>query len=697
MGLLGYIIIAFVLFVIAVTVYDIQRITKIKSAPPLPSGKRLRPDGLVRVYEYLSNPHSKPDNVTLDEEYILSEISEIVEFINCRYDCSDFWCQLLFRLYKDFKEKLSPKVKDTIKKTFLDFKYWMDEPGDDSMCYWSENHCILFATLEYLAGQEWESDVFTNSNMTGAEHKMRGKERLLSLFKNRFKIGFYEWYSNNYFNEDIGPLAQLIDYANDSEIKEKATIIMDLIFFEVASHQVEGRFSLVSSRMYGDNKASNEFGNRIQASVNALFYDDFNYDSIKACKIVGIDCYMMICLLAVVKKKKYTLPKVIKDIALDTQKAVIKSSNGLNAEEYKQLNLIGQSDEQIMEQLSNEAFTNHQIILNSIKYLKRNNMFSNKFTAFFKWLDISIIRWTGLAKLISFVLGKRLLPNGIILGRGNVYTYRNAGYILSTAMRHNPDCCGTQEHIWQANIANNINVFTQQPAALLNYSASPGYWGGNGRIPMSVQDEGVNLTIYKVPTKKRVGEFKIAPMTHLYFPFENFDETVVEEKVVFGRYKDIFIAVISNQELKLQDYNLESAKALVQHVSTLFDGDSLNKEADNYLLKQPFQLSPYGEGYHRYVSEMSDATQENFAEFIQRIKNNTIVWGNDTIEYQSKAKTIKSSYDGMFEVCGKEQVTDYKRFESAYSNTERFPNEIVIEFEGKKLVLNQEKNLRSEE
>ena len=36
-------------------------------------------------------------------------------------------------------------------------------------------------------------------------------------------IGFFEWYSNNYVLEDLAPLAQLIDYAEDNEIRNMAT------------------------------------------------------------------------------------------------------------------------------------------------------------------------------------------------------------------------------------------------------------------------------------------------------------------------------------------------------------------------------------------------------------------------------------------------------------------------------------------
>ena len=69
-------------------------------------------------------------------------------------------------------------------------------PGDDSMCYFSENHTILFSTLEYLIGLEWPEEIFPNSGMNGKNHTERGKTRLTYWFDQKFKLGFFEWYSN---------------------------------------------------------------------------------------------------------------------------------------------------------------------------------------------------------------------------------------------------------------------------------------------------------------------------------------------------------------------------------------------------------------------------------------------------------------------------------------------------------------------
>ena len=93
----------------------------------------------------------------------------------------------------------------------------MDEPGSDSMCYWSENHQLIFAVCEYLAGKEWPDEVFPNAGMTGEEHRKKALERINIWLEQRFCFGFSEWYSNNYYPEDIAPMSAFIEFADEKE------------------------------------------------------------------------------------------------------------------------------------------------------------------------------------------------------------------------------------------------------------------------------------------------------------------------------------------------------------------------------------------------------------------------------------------------------------------------------------------------
>jgi hypothetical protein len=128
----------------------------------------------------------------------LDEIKNIRTYVDGRYDCSDFKLQSSLRMLYRYHAALSPEMIRELEQMLLHFKYWLDEPGQDGMCYWSENHQLLFATAEYLAGQWLPDSIFTNSGLTGRQHMAQARYRLLSWLKQRWLYGFSEWYSSRH-------------------------------------------------------------------------------------------------------------------------------------------------------------------------------------------------------------------------------------------------------------------------------------------------------------------------------------------------------------------------------------------------------------------------------------------------------------------------------------------------------------------
>lgn len=84
-------------------------------------------------------------------------------FVDSGFDCADFRMLSILRILHAHTDSLSKELENKIINTVLSFKYWIDEPGEDSMCYWSENHQIKFHTCEYLAEQYCEK-VFWSVN-----------------------------------------------------------------------------------------------------------------------------------------------------------------------------------------------------------------------------------------------------------------------------------------------------------------------------------------------------------------------------------------------------------------------------------------------------------------------------------------------------------------------------------------------------
>lgn len=687
---------------------DIIIALKQKPIPDLPD-KPLDSRGLSIIYSYLTEPENIPKGVILDEDYIIKQLAPSIKYINKRYDCADFRCQLLFRLYKDCNDALTPKVKELIKKTFLDFKYNMDEPGEDSMCFWSENHQILFAVSEFLAGQEWPNEVFTNSGLTSEQHKEKALKIINIWMEQKYKYGFFEWLSNNYYAENLAPMANYIEYSKDTDSVEKMKLILDLIWFDVATHSVNNTFVAASSRMYGDNKSSDMHGNRIRTAMSAIWgkIDTQNVVYTKSeiekqmlygvvdlettIKLVGIDAQIMQNYVAMHKKGLYKIPQVIYDIALDTEPTVIKLSSGLTTAEMEKEGLIGQDYNQIMAQLGSESVTNKEVIENTLNFLSRTKMYRNKFVNPFKFINIKLLR---LLKVPRFLSSKfNLMTNGIALGRGDIYSYRNKHYCLTTAMAQEVNMCGAQAHIWSANISPDLAVYTTHPArnddSKEKHSSSPGYWVGNGRQPMSVQEENVNITIYKMPTKKRLLEFHIADITHAYLPKEKFDKLQIEDNYIFGKKGKVLLAMITNGVMEYSPYDSYAASVLCQHDAQMAKISEIN-------LEQEFDLVRIGGKYHTYVTELSDTDCESFNDFKARIKNNIIESDGGVVKYKTKGKLLQASYNKTFLIDGEKQGFNYRRFDSKYCVAERKSDIFTFSHNDKKWLLDYKKNIRME-
>ena len=678
-----YVLLAIGGFFVLLTAVELVCLLKIKPLPDLPEQSQrekfslnVNSKSFEDLYLFLCGRQAEP---SFSEEEIYSLLLKQAEYMNSRFDCADFRAQMLFKIYKDCGEKLNPECKDLIKNTFLNFKYSMDEPGDDSMCYWSENHQLLFAVSEYLAGQEWQGEIFTNDGKSAEEHRKKALKKIRIWMSQRFDYGFSEYLSNNYLAEDIAPMANFIAYSKDEKEVRQMKIIMDLLWLDVALNSVNNRFVAVSSRMYGNNKAANCIGNSIQSAMNILWGKEAAERMLSRCDVTDSEKeliesslskkpnYIVLCFTDTVEKGIYTLPEAIKDIAVSNESFVSKMSCGLSPDDMVTENLVGQSDFQIMAQTGAETFTNPQVIKNTLEYLKKNRLYTNKFLSYFRFLNLTVFKFVNLEK---FARKHSIMPHGIALGRGNVYTYRNAHYSMSTDICKDVGMCGAQDHVWTANIAEDLTLFTTHPAGNGNgkYGSSPGYWVGNGRRPMSVQHENVNVTVYKLPTEKRLGESAVCDITHAYMPRDLYDEFELDDNTVFARKNRTFVALLSDRSLEYKPYSSDSAKGL-------FKGRDL---PEGLTLENGFDLCRKGGEYHCYVTELSDSDTETFEEFKQRIKQNRIIFTGCCVSYNTKCGEIYVSYDGNFTVDGKAVQTVFDRYDSIFCKAKRKDETIRI-------------------
>jgi hypothetical protein len=199
----------------------------------------------------------------------------------------------------------SPLAQEVIRQALHSFKFWMDEPFrvssndllikartdtkiasgkelEAEMEYWSENHYIMFASSEFLAGQLWETDQFQPGKeflaaadsksgiLTGKERKERGKARVLKWLNNRLMFGWMEFHSSGYYREHLWSLLNLADFSLDREVRDKAVVAIDLLLFDVARYLHKGTMGAAGGRSQFNSKSSG-WDNALCDVVEILF------------------------------------------------------------------------------------------------------------------------------------------------------------------------------------------------------------------------------------------------------------------------------------------------------------------------------------------------------------------------------------------------------------------------------------------
>lgn len=481
---------------------------------------KMAPPGLAELPALLA---SEP----IDE----TALAELIDFVDARHDCADFRMITLLTVWLRGREVLSETLRAEVKRAILEFAYWMDEPGTDAMCTWSENHQVIFSACEFIAGQTFADEVFGTSGFTGAQRAARARVRLDRWLADRFRFGYTEWSSTTYYEEHAAGLGLLTEHSADEQVASRAAVVLDLLFLDLALHSFRGRLVTTSGRAYEQQKKYPETADVDQLLAWAfpgarlgLPATAFDYARISGPLLSGT---------------QYRVPDAIRVIAEQPSSTPVelRASSGIDvsevAEHYPRPLRIEDAGMQLW---AMEAFTTAGAINLTVEAIERYDMAGN---AFLRGLGPFVaLRRTRMLPMLIRVL--RPATKGVAIQRANITCWRSPDAQLSSVQHYHPGDFGDQQHLWTLGLPGDVAIFALHPGAPMFDSTqrgfSPAKWVGNGINPAIGQAANMLLACYD--TRAMPGLLEHRPrlrLSHLFVPFDRLNEVRLDRDRLWVR------------------------------------------------------------------------------------------------------------------------------------------------------------------
>ena len=370
--------------------------------------------------------------------------------IRSHKDCCDFY--LIGQLYvlMNYADRLSETYLSALKEAILTFRFWIDEPGNDVMWFFSENHALLFHACQYLSGQLFPDEVFTVSGLTGREAVQKARRMLEGWFDDFEREFMTEWNSNAYLPIDTMAFGYMyLMMRGDDPLRERVRKALDRIFLCLAMYGHKRTFA----SSYGRSYEKQLKGNLTNGPASLLYWA---YGEGMITSETG--AYVPLCL------SDYRAP-----------------------EAYRRYLTLEEGE--VLFTGANQGYEEHV----------------------------------------------------------NLTLYKTKRVMLSAANAFKPYLPGYQEHILQATIDAHAQVFVNHPGETHAFgSGRPSYWAGNGMLPLAMQWEDLAVVRFKIPGASLVN------YTHLYFPEDAFDRTLLGDDWCCGERDGAYIFAFAKNGLVKQ-------------------------------------------------------------------------------------------------------------------------------------------------
>jgi hypothetical protein len=560
----------------------------------------LAPGDVTNVVAHLIRSEREPGFSWDYSRVDLDALADLwVKFDNWK-DTSDFDLMYLHWMLVLGRGVLDPAVIEAAEQRMVEFRYRWDDPLPvgrlDHKWFWSENHRLIFAVDEYLAGLALPERTFTVTGLTGEQHAERARPDLIEWIDERARFGFSEWHSNVYMLKNITPLVTLIELCDDEELIRLGTAALDLCLADVAMHLQRGSYGATRGRTYKKDKMSS-LDEATFGTAKLLFADtDQGWTNTSD---TGVTYFC--------GAERYRAPEVLRRIAISDRVSTSRERHGVPINPHETVSPWPQPAYGIQYDdpanlpfwWSQGALTTWQVVPSTLRAAKKYRLWD---TDLFSGYD-AIRKVATIGPAAAQATARELAPMAAfgLLSEANTYTWRSPEVMLSSVIDHRAGDARDQVHAWQATIDHNALVFTTHPQGptpeSLNWRDDSGYWTGSASMPSSVQHHNVAVHVYapayESPTDPLLGPiFGYEHETHAYFPQDHFDEVVQVDGWTIGRRGDGYIALWSRRptEWRVHDPAVVATRGMMKPFDLLAPGG-----ADNVWIVEVGRRAAHGE------------------------------------------------------------------------------------------------------
>ncbi|MGM9652216.1 MAG: hypothetical protein ACI3XP_01095 [Eubacteriales bacterium] len=571
-----------------------------------------------------------------DEEAIL----RILLHMKMRLDCGDFRLNIILRMLHLYPDTplLGDDAKAEIKALLLDFDYWYGEnvkyPGKQII--WTENHVMLFMVAEYLAAKLYPEEQFRFRGKKGAEIVEDVRAGLIEWMDLKLRVGFSEWDSNCYTNENVLSLLNVYDFTDDAELKRKAKALLDVITFSMAVNSYKGNYCCTHGRTY-----LNQIVRMNSASTTML--ESLMWGVPEVDQLGGRLDFGSMALTT----SSYEPQPIIDKIALDD--TLVFEDYEQESFDVEDAHLFGKGYDKYDDMplfWQNMAYSHVKIVDTMCEMCEKYGIMVNP-GVYPDRLYVQRCRKQGIEPEPCRV--------GTYMPRVNKVTYKTPDYLLSCAQDFRKGQRGFQQHIWQATMGDDAVVFTTHPGTLETGDYRPNFWSGNWFHPKAVQYRDTVICIYNIEQNCRL------PYSHAYFPKNKFDEAYEVGNWVFGRKADGYVALYSQNGFEWSDQPKWK------------DQEMICRSRKNIWICQMGRKEEYG----------------SFAQFISELLLCEVSCDGLSASFHSpKSGVICCGWDEPLTVDGKTiKIDGYRRFDNPFCQSEYLSGKYTITYQGESLTI----------